>query len=118
MGSAKPVDLNHLAKYTGGERAITEEVLRLFLSTSAEGMQNLEKLLAANGVPLPKDWRETAHTLKGSARSIGAFALADAAAVAETSGADQRAAIAALTEMKTRCAAVHAYINDYLRGQE
>ena len=30
MSEAAPVDLSHLARYTGGERALNAEILRLF----------------------------------------------------------------------------------------
>ena len=48
-----------------------------------------------------KAWKEAAHTLKGSARGVGAWALADATADAEllTSGADRIAVIPSLDEL-------------------
>jgi HPt (histidine-containing phosphotransfer) domain-containing protein len=118
MGTAQPVDISHLDRYTGGERAINEEVLRLFETSCSQALARLEALLAEEHPgALPKDWRETAHTLKGAARGIGAFELADAAAEAEASVSDRRAAIAAFQRMKTRSEAVHAFILDFLAGR-
>jgi HPt (histidine-containing phosphotransfer) domain-containing protein len=117
MGMAKPVDISHLDRYTGGEREITEQVLKLFMSSSTDAMARFEAMLAEHAGALPKDWRETAHTLKGASRGIGAFALAEAAQAAESSGSDRLKAIETLADMKERCAAVHAYINDYLNGR-
>ena len=67
-----PIDFDHLRRMTLGNAAIEHEVLTLFSAQSAE----LARSLAA----LPADTRTLAHTLKGSARAIGAFAVADAAA--------------------------------------
>jgi HPt (histidine-containing phosphotransfer) domain-containing protein len=116
--TTQPVDLVHLDRYTGGERAINEEILRLFDATCRESLERLEALYthsAAHG--MPRDWRETAHTLKGAARGIGAFPLADAAAAAEASIDDRRAALEALERMKAHSAAVHAFIADFLAGE-
>lgn len=71
----KPVDLVHLSAQTMGDRALEAEVLRIFLSQAPVWMDALTGGNAAR--------REAAHTLKGSARTIGAFRLADLAAEAE-----------------------------------
>jgi HPt (histidine-containing phosphotransfer) domain-containing protein len=65
------LDLEHLARMTLGERELEREVLMLFAQQSAELLARLEKL--------PREGASLAHTLKGSARGIGAFAVADAA---------------------------------------
>ncbi len=78
MGADRPVDLVHLAHFTMGDRALEREVLNLFRKQSA---LYLERLRAA---PNEAVWCEAAHTLKGSARGIGAWAVADAASQLET----------------------------------
>jgi HPt (histidine-containing phosphotransfer) domain-containing protein len=65
------LDLDHLERMTLGERELEREVLRLFAQQSADLLARLEKL--------PREGASLAHTLKGSARGIGAFAVADAA---------------------------------------
>ena len=56
-----------------------------------------------------------AHTLKGAARGIGAFSLADAAAFAEPiDPSDQDTAALALDALKQRASAVQTFIADYL----
>lgn len=73
---ARPVDLVHLARQTLGDRALEQEVLGMFVQQLAV---TRERLAAAN-----EGERQTlAHTLKGSARSIGAFAIADCAEAIE-----------------------------------
>jgi HPt (histidine-containing phosphotransfer) domain-containing protein len=116
MSSAEtPVDIAHLDRYTGGDRAINEEVLQLFENSCNEILAGFDAVLE-NGLPpeMAKQWRDSAHTLKGAARGIGAFDLADAAAVVEDTGADRMAAIEALQRLKAKAAVVHAFIQDFL----
>lgn len=72
------IDLQHLDRYTAGDAALTEEVLGLF----REQVQMWSRVLDPS---LPgQAWKDAAHTLKGAALGVGAFALADACAAAET----------------------------------
>lgn len=75
---SEPVDLVHLSGQTMGDRALEAEVLRIFLSQAPIWLGAL-----AGGNRARK---EAAHTLKGSARAIGAFRLAELAAEAELPG--------------------------------
>jgi HPt (histidine-containing phosphotransfer) domain-containing protein len=68
----EPIDDAHLARMTLGDRALEREVLTLFAAQSAGLMATLSSW--------PADAAALAHTLKGSARAIGAFAVAEAAA--------------------------------------
>jgi len=76
--SGAPVDLTHLGRYTLGDKALEREVLELFCSQSAI---YLEQLRAARS---DKAWSDAAHSLKGGARSVGAWRTARAAECAET----------------------------------
>ncbi len=78
--SGAVVDLDHLARYTGGDVALNAEILRLFDDQANEVVAKLESILEARDA---KSWKLAIHTLKGAARGIGAFALGDAAAAAE-----------------------------------
>ncbi|MGE0232271.1 MAG: Hpt domain-containing protein [Flavobacteriaceae bacterium] len=73
----KPIDLVHLARQTFGDPDLEREVLHLFVTQSR---LYLARLMSASS---KKRWLESAHTIKGSARSIGAGAVADAAERAE-----------------------------------
>lgn len=77
MAAAKPVDYQHLQTQAAGDLGVMREVLNLFLTHSEQVIAELERTDDA------KTWKQWAHTLKGSARGIGAFAVAEAAAVAE-----------------------------------
>jgi HPt (histidine-containing phosphotransfer) domain-containing protein len=67
-----PIDLQHLQRMTLGDAGLEREVLAMF---SAQAVR-----LAAALAVLPADAAALAHTLKGSARAIGAFGVAEAAA--------------------------------------
>ena len=75
--SSRPVDLVHLSRYTLGERALEGEVLALFQTQAAVCLQRL------GAAEMDREWKEAAHTLKGSARAIGAWRAGDAAERAE-----------------------------------
>lgn len=71
------VDFSHLESYVAGDHAVVREVLGLFSDQARTVLPTLDP--AAPG----DDWRNAAHSLKGSALGIGAFKLAEACGVAE-----------------------------------
>jgi HPt (histidine-containing phosphotransfer) domain-containing protein len=77
-GSAPPViDRAHLDRMTGGDGELALEVLDLF----GEQIAMWQRLLSpASENP---DWLVGVHTIKGSARGIGAWDLAEACSAAE-----------------------------------
>lgn len=88
-----PLDLDHLSRMTLGDIELEREVLAMFAEQAG-------RLLAAMAAT-PADAGALAHKLKGSARGIGAFAVADAAASLECAirtGHDRSHAFAALKE--------------------
>ena len=74
---ARPVDYHHLKAQAAGDVDVMREVLNLFVAHTEQIIAELERAEDA------KTWKQWAHTLKGSARGIGAFAVAEAAGVAE-----------------------------------
>lgn len=75
----KTFDLHHLASQTGGDTALQRELLTLFADQSAAILSVLHDPAA-----LPVARADLAHKLTGSAKAVGAFALAEAAKAAET----------------------------------
>ena len=71
------IDLVHLARQTLGDVELEREVLSLFV---VQSQVYLLRLQAAESLD---DWKRAAHTIKGSARGIGAWPLAEAAEAAE-----------------------------------
>jgi hypothetical protein len=111
--NGRPVDLVHLAQYTGGDQALNAEVLQLFVNQAGELVRRMDSVLQ-NGDA--KTWKEVAHSLKGAARGIGAFAMADAAAACEPidPGVNATGAAGALRVLKSDSDAVKIFIDAYL----
>jgi HPt (histidine-containing phosphotransfer) domain-containing protein len=78
------IDLAHLARMTLGDTSLEREVLGLF-------DRQAELLLMRMGDAAAVAIAAFAHTLKGSARNVGAWRVAEAAAIVEgvATGADQ-----------------------------
>jgi HPt (histidine-containing phosphotransfer) domain-containing protein len=103
-----PIDLAHLRRMTLGDAALEREVLTMFSAQASR----LAGALAAK----PADAGALAHTLKGSARAIGAFAVADAAADLETlikTGGDTGELLSELNDTIAQArAAIEAMLGD------
>ncbi|MBR1214251.1 Hpt domain-containing protein [Bradyrhizobium sp. JYMT SZCCT0180] len=88
-----PIDFEHLKRMTLDDAGLEQEVLAMFAAQSAKLMAML--------ATVPADADALAHTLKGSARAIGAFGVAEAAARLEAvlaDGADPSRLVAELGE--------------------
>jgi HPt (histidine-containing phosphotransfer) domain-containing protein len=70
------IDLKHLARMTLGERSLEAEVLMLFDRQAAVLLDHMRQAA-------PQAIAAFAHTLKGSARGIGAWRVAAAAEAVE-----------------------------------
>jgi HPt (histidine-containing phosphotransfer) domain-containing protein len=70
------IDLKHLARMTLGDRSLEAEVLTLFDRQAAVLLNHMRQ-------SAPPAVAAFAHTLKGSARGIGAWRVAAAAAAVE-----------------------------------
>ena len=112
-GQFQAVDLAHLSRYTGGDAELNAEILKLFETQASDLVAQLQSLLEIGDA---KGWHDIHHSLKGAARGIGAFALADAAAACETVDpcANSGQASAALDALKRNAHAVQRFIEDYL----
>ena len=104
--------MDHLARYTGGEKALNAEILRLFDSQVTDMVGQLNSVLAVRDT---KRWREIAHTIKGAARGVGAFDMGDAAAAAEpVDPANTEKAKAAIKTLENEAQNVRGFIQNYL----
>ena len=83
----RPIDLVHLARTTLGDRGLEREVLQLFDRQST-------LLIARMRSAAPAAIATLAHTLKGSARGIGAWRVARAAEALELAGSGGKDAVA------------------------
>ena len=107
-----PIDRVHLARYTLGNLALEIEILGLF---AMQAPQTLEQLRTAD---TGKAWRDAAHTLKGSARAVGANRVADLATQAETLGvsATEAARTAAIGSLRDALEEARHYIDGLTPG--
>lgn len=80
QGPADAIDRAHLARFTFGDLALEIEVLNLFMGQAPMTLATLADART------DKAWRDAAHTIKGSARAVGAFRVATAAEQAERLG--------------------------------
>jgi HPt (histidine-containing phosphotransfer) domain-containing protein len=78
----QPIDLAHLSRMTLGERSLEREVLVLF-------DRQVDLLLPRIRAGVPTVIAAAAHTLKGSARGIGAWRVARAAEAVEAAEAGE-----------------------------
>jgi HPt (histidine-containing phosphotransfer) domain-containing protein len=108
-----PIDMSHLARYTGGDRTLNTEILKLFNGQLNDMVGQLLTVMQQRDV---RRWREVTHTLKGAARGVGAFAVGEAAAAAEpidpTQSQDR--AIQVIEVLRVEGEAVQAFIQEYL----
>ena len=111
----RPIDLDHLNRYTGGDRGLNEEILRLFEDQCVETLARLEELATQDGVG-SRSWHHLIHTLKGAARGVGAFGLADIAAEAEKIPPERGAAIDVVHRLKDKSSAVHLFVGQLLNS--
>lgn len=74
------LDLAHLRNYTLGDDALQREILDLFREQIKNSLHLLQEAADSGD---KSAWEMAAHTLKGSARAVGAFRLGSAAAAGE-----------------------------------
>jgi HPt (histidine-containing phosphotransfer) domain-containing protein len=100
-----PVDLDHLRRYTLGDRALELEVLQLFADQAPLTLADLRASRDDSA------WRNAAHALKGSARAVGAWRVAQYAQAAECLGADAPTRQHALEAVEDAVAEAARYIS-------
>lgn len=71
--SPKPIDTEHLAHQTGGDRELERELLTLFAQQCATHLRTI------HGSTETQARLDAAHSLKGAARAVGAWQVAEAA---------------------------------------
>jgi len=95
-----PIDFEHLGRMTLGDAILEHEVLAMF---------------AAQAVGLMRALAILAHKLKGSARAIGAFQVADAAGWLETAVLNGDDPVQAHAELKDTVEQARTAIDAILR---
>lgn len=101
------IDTDHLGQITLGDQGLQREVLGLFIRQS--------RTLLAQLATSPPDTAAIAHTLKGSARGIGAVLAAECAERLEFAAGNRRERADAFAELQSAIAETVAAIEDLLR---
>ncbi|WP_248306884.1 Hpt domain-containing protein [Bosea sp. AAP35] len=103
------IDLDHLARQTGGDQELERELLALF------AQQCVRQLRSIHQAPDAGSRMDAAHTLKGAALAIGAWQVADAADAIErlTAEADSRRTEAAMDTLALAAAEARAVVARY-----
>lgn len=97
---SQAVDFQYLETFAAGDSAVVRDVLGLFVEQAK---------VWAVGLSVPDGgWSDLVHTIKGTARGIGAHRLGDLAEAAEREGPG--AAPEVLEELRTAAAEVEAYL--------
>ena len=102
-----PIDLEHLRRMTLGDAGLEREVLAMF---AAQTVGLIDAL-----VTLPAEAGALAHTLKGSARAIGAFTVANAAERLEAAIRKGEDALPSLAGLKDAVTEARTAIDAILR---
>jgi HPt (histidine-containing phosphotransfer) domain-containing protein len=102
-----PIDIEHLKRMTLGDAGLEREVLAMFAAQAVGLIGTLSRL--------PPDADRLAHKLKGSARGIGAFRVADAAESLEAALQRGDDPVRPLAELNEAIAQVRAAIDAILR---
>jgi HPt (histidine-containing phosphotransfer) domain-containing protein len=105
---AEPIDRAHLARMTFGDRSLEREVLQLF-DRQAEIL--IDRMRSGDAAAVGA----LAHTLKGSAASVGAVSVAAAAAAVEQAATASARGLA-IEKLDLAVGAVRAAIGDMLRA--
>jgi len=104
----RPIDLVHLSRMTLGDRGLEREVLALF-DRQATVMVSRMRSASAGSVTM------VAHTLKGSARGVGAWRVAAAAEAVELAATGEGDLSAAITRLAAMAEEARAVIAELLR---
>jgi HPt (histidine-containing phosphotransfer) domain-containing protein len=102
-----PIDIEHLRRMTLGDASLEHEVLAMFSAQAVRLIGALAKL--------PADAGALAHTLKGSARAIGAMDVADAAEALEAALQNGTNPAQPLAELNEAIALARTAIDEILR---
>lgn len=105
-----PIDHAYLARFTLGNTSLEHEVLKLFADHAPT---YLLRLMAAT---TDRAWYEAAHTLKGSARAVGAREVGLLAEQAERvlGFSDPEARAASIEELSMALGDARQYIADFV----
>lgn len=111
-GGKLPIDLEHLSRYTAARPETTRDLLILFRDQAETWLSRMSPAGDA------AEWKMAAHTLKGSARAIGAWPLAELCERMEELAGANDASFATrqelLQQLRTEVERVRRYIDQVI----
>lgn len=103
-GPAPPeIDRRQLLDAAGGDRDLAAELVTLFATDAARILAELDRALAARDMPAV---RAAAHSLKGSALTVGFLQLAESARLIEEAAARGDVVATRIEEVRGQAAAI------------
>lgn len=106
--AAEPIDHAHLSRYTLGSLELEREILGLFVAQLPLSIEQLRFAVT------DREWQVAAHTIKGSARAVGAEQVSQLAVEAERLPAveDEAERARILAALEDAAETVRAYVAD------
>ena len=106
-----PVDLSHVEEMAAGNEDIVKGLVDIFISTSD---QTIDKMAGLCGDENSENWKSEAHSLKGSALSIGAANFVEICKEAQNNyQLPEQEKLVMLDKIKTE----YSVIKDYLQSR-
>lgn len=112
-GDAKLLDLEHLRRYTEGDEDLERQLFGMFFPDADAHLQTMAS------AETDEIWHRSAHGMKGAARGLGAWEVADLAEGAEAMVGDATDGRAAhLDRMRAALDRLRAVVEDVLGAVE
>lgn len=111
MTDSSEIDFDHLNLYVGGDPDLTREVFGLFRN---------QVEMWGKGLTADADddmWANVTHSLKGSARAVGAVGLAEACEIAEDLVGDDRRPGAREVSVQSLEQRIEQVLNEIIRWE-
>jgi HPt (histidine-containing phosphotransfer) domain-containing protein len=105
------VNFQYLEDYTAGDAQVIDEVLSLFREQARVWLPLLD--------PSVEGWQDAVHTIKGTARAVGAFDLGDVCQVCENEGPHRLVAVRDAMDAALQDVAAYAHERalNFLKGK-
>ncbi|OXE37065.1 MAG: Hpt domain-containing protein [Phenylobacterium zucineum] len=105
------VNFRYLEDYAAGDFQLVDEVLGLFREQARIWMPLLD--------PSADGWKDAVHTIKGTARAVGAFDLGDVCQVCENEGPHRLTAVRDALDLALQDVAAYAHERalNFLKGK-
>lgn len=113
MSLTPAIDIDHLRRFTLGDRELEAELFELFLGQVPTSLTQMQQSKTV------ESWAFAAHSIKGAARAVGAMKIAQLASEAEDLEFENSAARdAIIVDLTQALADVHAFVRDTVESPD